>query len=129
MVGVLKLTLQFIALLCMSCLLSFCSLRQRKESPQLQVSEGLDTIWIRKERQHGYYLINDTLTIFSGWYLIDEELCATLDHRSEPDWTWDKSPYKCRVSDLYPPFQVFKIEWSDTLHVFKDGKHYRFKME
>ncbi|MGF1564745.1 MAG: hypothetical protein ACFCUH_05200 [Flavobacteriales bacterium] len=119
---------EWCALLCAVGLLFSCSLRQNKESPQLKISEGLDTLWIIKEPQHGYYLINDTLTLFSGWSLIDEDQCVEMDHRSKPISTWSKSPYQCRISDLYPAFQVFKRERPDTLHVFKNGKEYQFKM-
>lgn len=108
--------------------LSACGDYYGRSSPQMTVQEGLDTIWISNEPNHGYYEINDTLTLFSGWPLLDNRLCNTMDHRSEPIWSTSNEPYRCSISDLYPPFQVFKRAHSDTIVIIKDGKVIRFKM-
>lgn len=109
--------------------LSACGEYYERESPQLTIEEGLDTLWIRNEPNHGYYEIRDTLTLFSGWPLLDSSYCDSMEHRSEPIWTSSQKPYVCTVSDLYPPFQVYKRNNSDTLFIIKDGKTVLFRMK
>jgi len=110
-------------------LLSACGEYYKRESPQLRIEEGLDTIWIRKEHNHGYYEIRDTLTLYAGWPLLDTSLCGMMEHRNEPIWSPSETRYECTISDFYPPFQVFKKANSDTLIVIKAGKIILFKMK
>ena len=110
-------------------ILSNCIFINRKDVPDLTIQEKLDTIWVKQERQHGYYLINDSLTIYAGWPLLDSSICKTLEHRNKPIWSPSEKPYQCSISDLHPPFQVFKRANSDTIYVIKNGKVLRFRMK
>lgn len=106
-----------------------CGEYYERESPRLSIAEGLDTIWIRNEANHGFYEINDTLTLYSGYALLDSALCDTLSHRSKPLWSPNTAPYVCTISDLYPPFQVYKRIHSDTIFVIKNSNVIRFSMK
>jgi len=106
-----------------------CGEYYKRESPQLTIAEGLDTTWIRKEPNHGFYEINDTLTLHSAYPLLDSFLCDTLTHRSKPLWSSNNDLYVCTISDLYPPFKVYKRIHSDTIFVIKHSNVLRFTMK
>ncbi len=113
---------------CLVFIVSSCVTYPGKPSPQLRIEEALDTIWIREEPNHGFYEINDTLTLYSSWPLFDNNRCAYMKHRSEPFHFFSSETYKCRISDTYPPFQVFKRANSDTLYLKKGSVIFHFKM-
>mgnify|MGYP006282423291 CR=1 FL=1 len=101
-----------------------------KESGQLRISDQLDTVMIRNEPEHGFYLLKDSLSIYSGSLLMDQSLCDQLPHRSKPIWTWKKnSTYQCRLSDIEPPFYLWKAQNSDTLNVSKNNQIFLFRLK
>jgi hypothetical protein len=100
------------------------SARNRK---WLSCSTILDTTKVIEDWDRGTYLINDSLVLFGGFHPFDTSLCDTIQLRVKPIVSY-RGKLVCSLSDLYPPFKIYKAHVSDTLTVIKDGKVIFFKI-
>ena len=91
-------------------------------------ADALDSLLIQKESDRGAWKVNDSLVLSSGVEPIDKDLCDSIGVRSVTLWTPSGKERPCDLSDLYPPFKVFKNAESDTLYVIKDSKVLLFQI-
>ena len=89
---------------------------------------SLDTLLIRIDAERGAWAVHDTLTLWSGIEPFNKALCDSIGVRVSAIWTPSGKERPCSLSDLFPPFKIFKNKGSDTLYVFKDGKTLLFQI-
>jgi hypothetical protein len=82
----------------------------------IECDDGIDTILVSDDWVRGVYPVNDSLMLTTGMRPYDESVCDTLSSR----FNYIGSEPVCNLGDLYPPFEIYKIESSDTLYVIKD---------
>lgn len=93
----------------------------------LNCKDTLDTLNIRRDSERGAWKINDSLVLWSGLEPFDISLCDNIGLRNTFKNSSVNSIRDCDLSDLYPPFKVYKRSESDTLHVIKNENLIFFK--
>ena len=103
-----------------------CGVDGNHDSSAVTCAIKVDTTWVYQDQEHGFYLISDTLTLWSGMELMDDDVCDSIGYRHKAIWAPSDEKRKCRLSDLFPPFRIFKRRSSDTLFVIQEEKTFLF---
>ncbi|AWW32498.1 hypothetical protein DN752_21400 [Echinicola strongylocentroti] len=82
---------------------------------------NLDTTWILNEQERGGWFVNDSLILSAGIQPYDKSLCDSIGIRSLTLWTPSGKSRPCSLGDLFPPFQIYKKAWNDSLFVLQDN--------
>jgi hypothetical protein len=103
---------------------------ERNESIEwVSCNIALDTIAIKTDATRGAFVLNDSLMLWPGIMPFDKRACDSISLRSITIWTPSGMEKRnCDLTDLYPPFNIFKRMNSDTLYVFKGQKTLLFQI-
>ena len=101
-----------------------------QEGPNwLDCEDFLDTVEVIQEAERGGWLLQDSLFLWAGTKPYDRTLCDSIGLRVAPIATPSGKQIACTISDLYPPFKLYKKSGTDTLYVFQNGKTLIFQID
>lgn len=92
----------------------------------LSCKDELALTRIKKDAERGGWTLHNRgeSFLFAGIKPYDMSICDTIEVRLAPYGR----EIDCNISDIYPPFEVYKRANTDSLIVLKDGKKIVFRI-
>lgn len=92
----------------------------------LSCKDELELILIKKDAERGGWMLGNKEENFlwAGTKPYDMSICDSIEVRIAPFGR----EVDCNISDIYPPFEVYKRANTDSLIVLKDGKKIVFRI-
>jgi hypothetical protein len=103
---------------------------RQDDRTHLSYETEVDSLMIKNDWDRGYFKTSE-FYISASLQPFDSVVCKNIPLRNPPIIIGDKSKYypECNLSDLKPPFIIYKRANSDTLTVLYRGMKLFFKID
>lgn len=101
----------------------FSSINTEFQSNLIEISreKSIDIIVSDAYNERGAYILNKKYFINSATYIMGDDFSLSKGN-GIVIWNAKGKKYKPRISDISAPFEIHKVNNSDTLRLIKDGK-------